>query len=110
MSTVSPPDYPQIGGSKKARHSIPETGPPHKKRKQLLELGESSDEEDAGEVHGEFDNVEFQVNEEFARRFEHNKKREELTRCKVFGPFIGSYRNSFKQCRRNMEAQQRRHQ
>lgn len=29
-------------------------------------------------------NVSFKVNEEFARRFEHNKKREERHRCMCF--------------------------
>lgn len=65
---------------------------PHKKMKALLEDDESpADErctssiatgipitEDASQANGDG----FTVNQEFARRFEHNKKREELQKCK----------------------------
>lgn len=54
--------------------------PPLKKqRKALLDDGsdESGDEGGVNLAEGQ----EFKINEEYARRFEHNKKREELQRC-----------------------------
>jgi protein KRI1 len=63
--------------------------PPSQKAGRML-LGDSSSEDDSeedrgGVALGSRDNLtsepSFKVNEEFARRFEHNKKREELHRC-----------------------------
>lgn len=48
----------------------------HSKRKLLDDSDSESD--DGGAPVGET----FQVNQDFARRFEHNKKREEKHRCK----------------------------
>ena len=55
--------------------------PPLKKQRKAL-LDDSSDE--SGDELGGVNLAEgqaFKVNEEYARRFEHNKKREELQRC-----------------------------
>ena len=76
-----------------ARHDIKRRNPEHvederpaKLLKTLLEEDDSSNEDDIGSSHdnGEFVRDDetgghgFKVNPEFARRFEHNKKREEL--------------------------------
>lgn len=57
--------------------------PPSKKARKLLDDDNSSDsgDESGGVAIGNVDN-DFKVNEEYARRFEHNKKREELRQCK----------------------------
>jgi protein KRI1 len=63
--------------------------PPSKKPRRMLLDGSSSEvdsEEDRGGVMlGNRDSwipaPSFKINEEYARRFEHNKKREELQRC-----------------------------
>ena len=71
----------------KRKSSLPDAFPPHKRAKLLLD-DENSDS-DGGRMRGvsiskgsaESGNTGFTVNEQFARRFEHNKKREELHRC-----------------------------
>lgn len=45
----------------------------------LDDSGSDSDSDDGG---AQLDNSDFKVNEEYARRFEHNKKREERQKCK----------------------------
>lgn len=52
---------------------------PAKRAKLLAESSESEDERDAEP------SVFLKVNEEYARRFEHNKKREEKQRCESQG-------------------------
>ena len=42
--------------------------------KRALDFGSDDDDDSAG-------GVELRINEEYAKRFEHNKKREELQRC-----------------------------
>lgn len=56
--------------------------PPSKKARKLLDDDSSSDsgDESGGVAIGNVGN-DFKVNEEYARRFEHNKKREELQKC-----------------------------
>lgn len=49
------------------------------KRNLLDDSGSDSDSDDGG---AQLDNSDFKVNEEYARRFEHNKKREERQKCK----------------------------
>lgn len=49
------------------------------KRKLQLDSDTESDSEDGGVA---LQNDGFKVNEEYAQRFEHNKKREERQRCK----------------------------
>lgn len=63
-----------VNGSKKVKHNDLSKA----KKPSLLEDSDSSDSESGG---AEL-NPEFNINEEYARRFEHNKKREELHRCK----------------------------
>lgn len=51
-------------------------------KRKLLEDSDS-DSEDGG---AQIQDTGFKVNEEYARRFEHNKKREELHRCMFLYP------------------------
>lgn len=59
--------------------------PPSKKMRKLLDGDSSSDSgDDAGGVLlGKSPESSFKINEEYARRFEHNKKREEVHKCMV---------------------------
>ena len=76
-----------ISPHKRKSPSLPDASPQKKRTKLLLE-DESSDS-DGSQMRGvsiindaaKDCNTGFTVNEEFARRFEHNKKREELHRC-----------------------------
>ena len=84
MSAMKPQDRPQSSekNSKRMLHDNVEKGPPQKKRRQLLELEDSSEEGDAGvEDREQILGDDFHVNKEFAKRFEYNKKREELSKC-----------------------------
>lgn len=56
--------------------------PPLKKQRKVL-LDGSSDEDSGDESGGMAlgDGQDFKINKDFARRFEHNKKREELQKC-----------------------------
>ena len=54
---------------------------PSKKVKILSEDEGSSDDSADGGAKIDQDGNGFKINEEYARRFEHNKKREELHRC-----------------------------
>lgn len=56
--------------------------PPSKKSRKLLDDDSSSDSGDESggvSINGPGN---FKINEEYARRFEHNKKREEMQQCK----------------------------
>lgn len=54
--------------------------PPAKKPRKLLD--DSSEDESGDETGGVLVNgEEFKINEEYARRFEYNKKREEMQQC-----------------------------
>jgi protein KRI1 len=53
--------------------------PPTKRPRKLLDDSGSESEGDDGP--GEVRTPAFKINEEYARRFEHNKKREELQQC-----------------------------
>ncbi len=65
-------------GSKKAKHDTP-TG---KIRPNLLDDSDSVNSSDDDSVGGaKLEESEFKINEEYAKRFEHNKKREELHKC-----------------------------
>jgi hypothetical protein len=66
----------QVNGDSVAGPTIRE--PPLRKERLGLDFSDSEDDEDAGAGNGGFG--ELKVNEEYARRFEHNKKREELQR------------------------------
>jgi hypothetical protein len=56
--------------------------PPSKKSRKLLDDENSSDSGDeSGGVPISNEPDEFKVNEDYARRFEHNKKREEVQQC-----------------------------
>jgi len=63
---------PIAAGSKKAKHvKAEETAQP-------FSLMDDSDSENSQDDSG---GVKLKINEEYAKRFEHNKKREELSRC-----------------------------
>lgn len=62
-----------VNGSKKAKYAD------SSKPNLLVDSASSSDESDGGARLEE--EPEFKINEEYAKRFEHNKKREELQRC-----------------------------
>ncbi|RDW83268.1 hypothetical protein BP5796_04759 [Coleophoma crateriformis] len=86
-------------GSKKAKHndeSIPKVSKPIQPGN-LLDDSDSSEDESAGGV--ELDGG-FKINEEYAKRFEHNKKREELQRLeekyeKPVQPVKGQYGDKY---------------
>ena len=70
-------------------HTWQKMEPPTKKPRRML-LDDRSSEDESGEHLGgvTLDNADdllrqpsFKINEEYARRFEHNKKREELQHC-----------------------------
>ncbi|OJD23357.1 hypothetical protein ACJ73_05287 [Blastomyces percursus] len=66
--------------------------PPAKKQKKLLMDDDSSDEssDHGGALLDNGENVGFKINEEYAKRFEHNKKREELQQLEdKYGNSIG---------------------
>ena len=64
--------------SKKAkREEIPKLNKPN-----LLDDSDSSSSEDESGGGASLEEASFKINEEYAKRFEHNKKREELHRCK----------------------------
>ena len=57
--------------------------PPSKRARKLLDDDSSSDsgDESGGVPIGKESDSAFKVNEDYARRFEHNKKREEMQKC-----------------------------
>ena len=64
--------------------------PPLKKQKKVLLEDSSSDEgndNEAGGANSSAGTQELKVNEEYARRFEYNKKREELQQCMTYFSF-----------------------
>lgn len=82
------------GGStfKRKNSSTPDPSPPQKRAKLLMDDEDSaSNSSTSGQVRDlsiskssePSTNNGFTVNHEFARRFEHNKKREELHKCMV---------------------------
>jgi len=70
---------PSVNGSKKAKHDkITKVVKPS-----LLDDSDSaSSSEDESDGGAQLEEPGFKINEEYAKRFEHNKKREELRRCK----------------------------
>jgi protein KRI1 len=66
--------------------------PPAKKPRKLLDDDSSSDsgDESGGVPITDQSEPAFKINEEYARRFEHNKKREELQKCKSPFPEINT--------------------
>jgi hypothetical protein len=58
-------------------------GKSNTQKKSLLDNDSDSDNESGG---AEIGNSEWRINEGYARRFEHNKKREELHRCELLQP------------------------
>jgi len=70
---------PSASGTKKTKHE-----PPQKIEKaNLLDDSDSSDDSVGG---AKLEESAFKINEEYAKKFEHNKKREELQRCRLFYP------------------------
>lgn len=83
--------------SKRILYNLPDSDLPQKNRKVLFNDGDSPDESDISSQLGgvtvkangsSFRENEFQVNEDYARRFEYNKKREELRRRKTKIPLF----------------------
>ncbi|TAQ83805.1 hypothetical protein B7494_g7874 [Chlorociboria aeruginascens] len=65
---------PSVGASKKAKHDVSQkVAQPN-----LLDSDSSSDNEDESDGGAKVEGNGFKINEEYAKRFEHNKKREEL--------------------------------
>lgn len=63
--------------------------PPSKKSRTLLDDDSSSDSgNESGGVPIDNTNYDFKINEEYARRFEYNKKREERQQCMYALPFF----------------------
>lgn len=54
--------------------------------KELLTSDSDSDSSDVGNESAEQNGTDLKVNEDFAKRFEHNKRREERQRCKLESP------------------------
>ena len=54
-----------------------------KKANLLVDSDSDSSSEDESDGGAPLEEQGFKINEEFAKRFEHNKKREELQRCKA---------------------------
>lgn len=80
----------QLNGAKRHAFEDARSERPQKKTKGLLEEDDSSETENSASDSGgvpianpkaSLNGHGFTVNQEFARRFEHNKKREELQRC-----------------------------
>jgi protein KRI1 len=71
-------EAPPANGSKKAKHNTtPESSKPS-----LLDDNDSASSSDDDSVGGaKLEQPDFKINEEYAKRFEHNKKREELHKC-----------------------------
>lgn len=65
-----------VNGAKKLKH---DKAP--KISRNLLDDSDSSSSEDESSGGVELEQPGFKVNEEYAKRFEHNKKREELQKC-----------------------------
>ena len=92
MAELAP--SPAKNGRSSKKRSNPTTAKteyPHKKVKHLLTDGTSTSESDESSggafLPSEANQDSFAINEEFAKRFEHNKKREELQRRKyAFNP------------------------
>lgn len=57
--------------------------PPSKKSRKLLDDSSSDSEDESGGVPISNEDVVFKINEDYARRFEHNKKREEMQQRKA---------------------------
>lgn len=72
-------------------HSKANMEPPTKKPRKFLDDDSSSEDESGGvSLNNKSDNG-FKINEEYARRFEHNKKREELQKCKLLSKTFNSF-------------------
>jgi protein KRI1 len=69
---------PAANGSKKAKHNTTKENI----KPNLLDDSDSPSSSDDDSVGGaKLDEPEFKINEGYAKRFEHNKKREELHKC-----------------------------
>lgn len=67
-------------GGKKIKHNDSKNAQPAKGYPLKMSLDDSDSESDSETGGAKLANG-FKVNEEYAKRFEHNKKREELSRC-----------------------------
>jgi protein KRI1 len=75
-------------GSKKTKQDQVKGNQTQKSSNILVDSGSEGGSDNESEAGGVLlDETGFTINEEYARRFEHNKKREELHRCK-FVKFI----------------------
>jgi hypothetical protein len=75
-----------ISGVKKAKHAQHEKSA----KPALMDDSGSEDETDGG---AELSQSGFKVNEEYAKRFEHNKKRQEKQRCQFIASAVNKMRN-----------------
>ncbi len=72
---------PTVDGSKKAKHGAAT----EKLKPSLFDDSDFTSNSDNDSVGGaKLEDPEFKINEEYAKRFEHNKKREELHKCWYF--------------------------
>jgi protein KRI1 len=69
---------PAVNGSKKAKHNAAT----EKIKPSVLDDSDSASSSDDDSVGGaKLEEPEFRINEKYAKRFEYNKKREELHKC-----------------------------
>ena len=91
MSQSSSQSVDHANGTKRRSFEDEESVRPQKRTKTLLDEDNSSSDEDSlssaaeGVSRGENESISnghgFTINQEYARRFEHNKKREEQQKC-----------------------------
>jgi len=81
---------PAVNAGKKAKHDAAT----EKIKPNLLDDSDSASSSDDDSVGGaKLEEPEFKVNEEYAKRFEHNKKREELHKCWYFYSILHTFTN-----------------
>jgi protein KRI1 len=75
--------------SKKIKHDLTKSTQPKKAPNLLVDSdSESTSEDESGFGGAPLEEQSFKINEEYAKRFEHNKKREELHRCRSLKSFL----------------------
>lgn len=73
--------------SKKAKYDLSNSTDIKRTHNLLIDSDSESGSEDESELGGALlEKKGFKINEEYAKRFEHNKKREELHRCRSLRP------------------------
>jgi len=83
---------PAITSSKKAKHDATT----EKTKTSLLEDSDSPSSSDDESVGGaKLEGPDFKINDEYAKRFEHNKKREEMHKCSYCSKPVQTVTKSF---------------